>query len=244
MTSLTLHDLRHRFGDRPALDGLSLEVAPGEIVAMVGLNGAGKTTALRVLTGRLRPEQGTARVLGADPAVLGTAAACRFGHVVGTALVSPDLAVTENVRTAALLQGVARADVPAASAAVVHRLDLSAWADARARTLSAGNAQRLGIACAVVHGPSALVLDEPTSALDPRGVVLVRELVRSLADEGAAVLVSSHHLDEVARVADRVVVVHGGRDVGELAPGPEMEQRFFARVLAADAGTATPGAAA
>lgn len=236
MRALTLHGLRHRFGDRAALDDLSLDVAAGEVVAMVGLNGAGKTTALRILTGRLHPQQGTAHVLGADPATLGTTAARRFGHVVGAALVSPDLTVTENVRTAALLHGVARADVPAASAAVVHRLDLDAWAGARARTLSAGNAQRLGIACAVVHGPSALVLDEPTSALDPRGVVLVRELVRSLADGGAAVLVSSHHLDEVARVADRVVVVHGGRDVGELAPGPEMEQRFFARVLEADAG--------
>lgn len=243
MTALTLHGLRHRFGDRVALDGLSLDVAAGEVVAMVGLNGAGKTTALRVLTGRLRPAQGTARVLGADPATLGTTAARAFGHVVGAALVSPDLTVTENTRTAALLHEVPRADVAAASAAVVHRLDLDPWSGARARTLSAGNAQRLGIACAVVHGPSALVLDEPTSALDPRGVVLVRELVRSLADGGAAVLVSSHHLDEVARVADRVVVVHGGRTVGELAPGPEMERRFFDAVLAADATLVTGDAA-
>ncbi|WP_277211078.1 ABC transporter ATP-binding protein [Isoptericola croceus] len=234
MNPLTLDHLHHRFGDRPALAGLSLAVAPGEVVAMVGLNGAGKTTALRVLVGRLRPASGTARVLGADPSRMRPTTAHRFGHVVGVGLVSPDLTVSENVRTAALLHGVPRAEVADAGAVVVHRLDLDAWADARARTLSAGNAQRLGIACAVVHGPSVLVLDEPTSALDPRGVVLVRELVRSLADDGAAVLVSSHHLDEVARVADRVVVVHGGRSVGELAPGPEMERRFFARVLEAD----------
>ncbi|GAA1993954.1 hypothetical protein GCM10009718_34690 [Isoptericola halotolerans] len=235
MSALPLHQAGHRFGDRDALTGLSFAAAHGEVVAMVGLNGAGKTTALRVLTGRLRPDRGTARVLGEDPATMRPTTARRFGHVVGAALVSGDLTVVENLRSAASLHGLPRADVEHASADVVHRLDLDAWADAPARTLSAGNAQRLGIACAVAHSPSALVLDEPTSALDPRGVVLVRELVRSLADDGAAVLVSSHHLDEVARVADRVVVVHGGRVVGELAPGDEMERRFFAMVLAADA---------
>jgi ABC-2 type transport system ATP-binding protein len=233
-SALELRGVRHAFAGRTALDGLDLTVAPGEIVAMVGLNGAGKTTALRVLTGRLQPDAGTARVLGQDPASLDPGAARRFGHCVGAGLVNPDLTVTENLRTAALLHGVAPPDVPAASAAVVEHLDLCEWAGARARTLSAGNAQRLGIAAAVVHSPAALVLDEPTSALDPRGVVLVRELVRTLADDGAAVLASSHHLDEVARVAGRVVVVHGGRVVGELAPGPEMERRFFATVLAAD----------
>jgi ABC-2 type transport system ATP-binding protein len=236
VTALLLDDVRHAFRGRPALTGLSLHVEPGEVVALVGLNGAGKTTALRVLTGRLRPASGTARVLDEDPARLRADASRRFGHVVGTPLMSLDLTVAENVRIAALLHGLPDAVVPAASAAVVDRLDLGRWAGTRARTLSLGNAQRLGIACAVVHTPSALVLDEPTSALDPRGVVIVRELVRSLADDGAAVLVSSHHLDEVARVADRVVVVHDGRAIGELEPGgTDLERRFFAMVLDADA---------
>jgi ABC-2 type transport system ATP-binding protein len=235
MTALLLDDVTHAFHGRAALTGLSLDVEPGQVVAMIGLNGAGKTTALRVLTGRLRPASGTARVLGQDPARLEGAAARRFGHVVGMPLVSPDLTVTENVRVAALLHGLPDADVAAAADAVVAALDLAPWADSRARALSQGNAQRLGIACAVIHRPAALVLDEPTSALDPRGVVLVRELVRSLADDGAAVLVSSHHLDEVARVADRVVVVHDGRVVGDLEPGgTDLEHRFFAMVLAAD----------
>ncbi|PFG44510.1 ABC-2 type transport system ATP-binding protein [Isoptericola jiangsuensis] len=236
MTALELTAVHHAFAGRPALDGLDLAVAAGEVVALVGLNGAGKTTALRVLTGRLRPDTGRARVHGQDPARLDPATARRFGHCVGAGLVTPDLTVTENLRTAALLHGLPRTAVDAASAAALDRLDLGPWADARARTLSAGNAQRLGIACAVVHSPAAVVLDEPTATLDPRGVVVVRTLVRSLADAGAAVLVSSHHLDEVARVADRVLVVHAGRVVGGLAPGPEMERRFFAAVLAADGG--------
>ncbi|MGW8568095.1 ABC transporter ATP-binding protein [Isoptericola sp. NPDC055881] len=239
LPALALRDVHHAFGGRRALTGLSVTVAPGEVVAMIGLNGAGKTTALRVLTGRLRPAAGAARVLGHDPARLPVAAARRFGHVVGAALVDPALTVVENLRVAALLHGLARDAVDDAVddavVAVTDRLDLTPWADARARALSLGNAQRLAVGCAVVHAPDALVLDEPTSALDPRGVVLVRALVRERAASGAAVLVSSHHLDEVARVADRVLAVHGGRVVGTLAPGgAELERRFFDLVLAAD----------
>jgi len=247
--ALLLDDVRHTFGGRrhgarPALSGLSLAVAPGEVVAMIGLNGAGKTTALRALAGRLRPAEGRARVLGHDPARLPVAAARRFGHVVGAALVDPALTVTENLRVAARLHGLPPRAVDGAVSSVVDLLDLASWAHARARTLSLGNAQRLGIACAVVHGPDALVLDEPTSALDPRGVVLVRELVRDRAANGAAVLVSSHHLDEVARVADRVLAVHDGRVVGTLQPGEaDLERRFFALVLEADARLATRRAA-
>lgn len=239
-SALLLDDVHHAFGgrrpgSRRALDGLSLAVAPGEVVAMIGLNGAGKTTALRVLTGRLRPTSGTARVLGHDPGRLPVEAARRFGHVVGAALVDPALTVTENLRVAAELHGVAHAEAAPEASAVAERLDLTSWAHARARTLSLGNAQRLGVACAVVHSPAALVLDEPTSALDPRGVVLVRELVRERAAAGAAVLVSSHHLDEVARIADRVLAVHGGRIVGSLNPDQaELERRFFDLVLSAD----------
>jgi ABC-2 type transport system ATP-binding protein len=241
--ALLLDDVHHAFGGHRALTGLSLAVAPGEVVAMIGLNGAGKTTALRVLTGRLRPTSGTARVLGRDPARLPVDAARRLGHVVGAALVDPALTVAENLRVAAGLHGVDRDRSSSAAGAVSDRLDLGAWAHVPARALSLGNAQRLGVACAVVHSPSVLVLDEPTSALDPRGVVLVRELVRERAAAGAAVLVSSHHLDEVARVADRVLAVHGGRVVGSLDPGgAELERRFFDLVLAADSAGASAAA--
>ncbi|WP_166851016.1 ABC transporter ATP-binding protein [Isoptericola sp. BMS4] len=243
-TAVRLTDLHHAFGRRAALTGLSLTADHGEVVAVVGLNGAGKTTALRVLAGRLRPASGSARVLGQDPARLDAAAARRFGQLVGSPLVDLALTVTENLRTAAALHGVPRGDVGPAALGTLDRLGLAPWAAVRARALSLGNAQRLAIACTVAHGPDVLVLDEPTSALDPQGVVLVRELVRERADAGAAVLVSSHHLDEVARVADRVVVVHGGRVVGTLDPGgADLERRFFAMVLAADESAAAPGSA-
>ena len=235
MTALVLDDVSHSFGGRVALDHLSLVVRPGRVTALIGLNGAGKTTALRALAGRLRPTQGTAHVLGHDPANLPADAAKRFGQAVEAPLVYPELTVTENLRCAARLHGQSRRAVTPGADAAVGRMGLDPWRDARARTLSMGNRQRLGIACATLHRPTALILDEPTSALDPQGVVLVRGLVRSLADDGAAVLVSSHHLDEVARIADEVVVLHDGRDVGRLEPGgTDLEQRFFAMVLDAD----------
>ncbi|GAA2230549.1 hypothetical protein GCM10010413_30010 [Promicromonospora sukumoe] len=234
--ALMLDGVSHTFGGRPALDRLTLIVRPGRVVALIGLNGAGKTTALRALAGRLRPGHGTARVLGHDPVHLSGSLAARFGHVVDAPLVYPELSVTENLRCAARLHGLARPAAAATADATVDGLGLDPWRHARAATLSAGNRQRLGIGCATLHRPGALMLDEPTSALDPQGVVLVRALVRGLADDGAGVLVSSHHLDEVARIADEIVVLHAGRDVGRLEPGgTDLEQRFFAMVLDADA---------
>ncbi|MFD2027681.1 ABC transporter ATP-binding protein [Promicromonospora aerolata] len=239
MTALLLDDVSHAFGGRAALDHLTLSVAPGRVTALIGLNGAGKTTALRALAGRLQPARGTARVLGHDPADLPSSVAMRFGHVVDTPLVYPELTVTENLRCAARLHGLPTRAAARTASAAVAQLGLEPWRLARAGTLSMGNRQRLGIACATSHRPTALILDEPTSALDPQGVVLVRGLVRRLADDGAAVLVSSHHLDEVARVADEVVVLHASRDVGRLDPGgTDLEQRFFAMVLDADTRTA------
>ncbi len=233
--ALQLRGVTHAFGDRVALEGFSLEVASGEVAALIGFNGAGKTTALRVLTGRLHPDVGEAGILGADPARLPRELALRFGQAVDAPLVYPELSVRENLRCAALLHGLPRATVDHAVRRAVSRLDLDPWRDSTARSLSQGNLQRVGVAAAVVHRPSAVVLDEPTSALDPRGVVLVRALVRELAGDGCAVLVSSHHLDEVSRVADRILVAHRGRLIGSLQAGQaDLERRFFDMVLADD----------
>jgi ABC-2 type transport system ATP-binding protein len=159
----------------------------------------------------------------------------RVGHLVEAPLAYPELTVRENLTAAALLHGMDPAAAAPAVTSWVDRLALEPWLDRRASHLSSGNRQRLGLAAALVHGPEVLVLDEPANALDPAGVVLVREVLRELRSDGVAVLVSSHHLDQLARIADHITVLHRGRRVGSLEPdGVDLERTFFELVHDAD----------
>jgi len=211
-------------------------VRPGEIHALVGLNGAGKTTLLCTLLGMLAPVSGAAALFGTDVAALPTEAWARVGQMVEGPFAYPELTARENVYCSARLHGLDRRAAVAATTDALGELGLTGYAERRAGVLSSGNRQRVGLAAALVHAPTVIVLDEPTGALDPRGVLVLRELLRSAARErSAAILVSSHHLDEVSRMADTVTVLHGGRVVGTLPPGTaDLERQFFALVLAAD----------
>jgi ABC-2 type transport system ATP-binding protein len=152
----------------------------------------------------------------------------KVGHLIETPFAYRELTVRENVAASALLHRMSATEIPRAVRRVVEDFELGHWADRRAGTLSLGNRQRLGLATALVHNPTVLVLDEPANALDPAGVVFTRDLLRRLAADGAAVLVSSHHFDQLARVADRITVLHRGRVVGSLDPdGIDLEQSFF-----------------
>lgn len=233
--ALQARGLHRGFGDDAAVDGLDLDVLAGEVHAVVGLNGAGKTTLFRLLLGMLRPDRGSAQVLGVSATSAPRVLWQRVGHLVAAPLAYPELTVRENLTAAARLHGLRRTEVAAAVGRQVDRLELGRWAGRRAAHLSSGNRQRLGLAAALVHDPDVLVLDEPANALDPAGVVLVRELLDQLRAAGAAVLVSSHHLDELARIADRITVLHRGRRVGGLDPGGvDLERTFFELVHAAD----------
>lgn len=212
--------------------GLDLTVRAGEIHALVGLNGAGKTTLMKLLLGMLRPASGIVRLNGIPISELPSAAWADVGHVIEHPLAYPELTTRQNLLLAAQLRGLDRAGAGAAGARVIAELNLERYAAVHFRKLSSGNRQRVGLAAALQHNPSILVLDEPTSTLDPAGVVLLRDALRRRADAGAAILVSSHHLDEVARIANRITVVNAGRGIGALPPGlPDLEREFFRLVL-------------
>lgn len=196
-----------------AVDRLFLRVEPGEIYALLGLNGAGKTTTIRMLLGMVRPSSGQVALLGSRVRPGANAVWSRVGYLVETPAAYPELTVRENLAVAARLRGLS-GDVPVRE--VLSRLGLDRYAGHRARTLSLGNAQRLGLAKAVLHRPALLVLDEPANGLDPAGVAEIRDLLRRLAHEhGVAILLSSHILTEVARLATRIGVLDRGRLVWE-----------------------------
>ncbi|MHB1417140.1 MAG: ABC transporter ATP-binding protein [Chloroflexota bacterium] len=214
--------LTKRYGDKLAVDDLSLQVEQGEIYAFLGLNGAGKTTTIRMLLGMIRPTRGSAKVLGAPVHAGAHAIWSKVGYLVERPQAYPELTVRENLEVARRLRMVSdRQSVDR----VIEHLALSPYADRPAGTLSSGNAQRLGLAKALFHDPKLLMLDEPANGLDPSGVVEVRELLRGLArDRGVTVFMSSHILGEVARLATRIGIIHEGRLIEEV-DASELERR-------------------
>jgi ABC-2 type transport system ATP-binding protein len=201
-------------GNVLAVDDVNLSVARGEIYAFLGLNGAGKSTTIRMLLGMVTPTRGHVELFGERVRPEATRLWRRVGHLVDTAIAYPELTVRENLDVARRLQAVAAAAIVDRT---IEQLGLSAYADRRAGVLSLGNLQRLALARALLHEPQLLVLDEPTNGLDPAGVIEVRELLRTLAPErGVTVFMSSHILAEVDRLATRVGIVHRGRLIEEL----------------------------
>jgi ABC-2 type transport system ATP-binding protein len=231
--ALALEHTSRTFRNGSGIFDIDLELAPGQIVALVGLNGAGKSTLMRVLLGMLRPQSGRALLNGYELDSAPLSEWARVGHLVEYPLAYGELTARRNLELSARLRGVP--DVAAAVDRAITEFALEQYADRRARALSLGNRQRVGVAAALQHDPTTIVLDEPTNALDPAGVIRLRESLLRRAGDGAAILVSSHHLDEVARIADRIVVMNAGRLIGDLAPDtPEIEHAFFEAVRAHD----------
>ncbi|WP_433157927.1 ABC transporter ATP-binding protein [Kribbella sp. CA-247076] len=213
------------FDDGTGARGVDLTVAPGEIHALVGLNGAGKSTLMRLLLGMLAPTAGTVTIAGRRGDQIDWS---RVGHLVEYPLAYRELTCRQNLALGARLHGVPAGEITRMVDAAIVELGLSQYADRRTGKLSLGNRQRLGLASALQHKPRLIVLDEPTNTLDPAGVILLREALLRRADAGAGVLVSSHHLDEVARIAQRISVLNAGRIIGTLDPyGVDLERAFF-----------------
>ena len=204
--AIVCEGLSKRFGAVSAVEDLSFVVDAGEVVGFLGPNGAGKTTTLRMLLDIVRPSAGRVQVLGADPRRAGARLRQRIGYVPGDLVLYERLTGHQFVELFAAVRGTRDLN---AYMALAQRLDVTL--DRPIGTLSRGNRQKLGVVQAFAPEPELLVLDEPTSGLDPIVQREFRSLVREAADRGAAVLLSSHVLAEVQRIADRVAIIRAGR---------------------------------
>jgi ABC-2 type transport system ATP-binding protein len=206
--------LTKRYGQRiTAVDSLSFSLRRGEVYGLLGLNGAGKTTTLRMLVGLIRPTSGSVSVLGQPPGT--PEALARTGALIETPAFYPYLSGRDNLRVMAMHAGARESSVDTA----LRQVDLGGRAADPFRTYSLGMKQRLGVAAALMKQPDLLILDEPTNGLDPAGMAEMRQLIRQLGQDGHTVLLSSHLMNEVEQVCDRVGVIHGGKLIAEGSVG-------------------------
>src|SRR5699024_3868397 len=211
----TCHLAKHYQGF-PAVRDVSLRISKGEIYGFIGLNGAGKTTTIRILVGMIRPTKGACYLNGKKVGRHNQAIWHRVGYMIETPHAYPELTVQENLEMMRKLRFVTH---PHAVTQAMDWLRLTRFADKKAKHLSLGNAQRLGIAKALLHQPDILILDEPVNGLDPAGIVEIRDLLQDLAyNEGVTSLISSHLLDEVTRIATKIGIIHEGTLIQEVDP--------------------------
>ena len=215
-----------RYGSRTVLDGVSLSVASGELLALLGPNGAGKTTTVEIVEGYRRADGGRARVLGEDPATGGPALRARVGLMLQEGGIDPRAQPRETLQQ----YGRFHTD-PRGADELLDLVGLGPVARTRYRRLSGGERQRLGLALALVGRPEVVVLDEPTAGMDPEARAATRAIVANLRATGVAILMTSHDLTDVERLADRICILDGGRIVAsgtpaQLAAGVEQRLRF------------------
>jgi ABC-2 type transport system ATP-binding protein len=227
MSRLMLRGVSRTFRGGAGIRDVDLTVEAGQIHAIVGLNGAGKTTLMRVAFGMLRADSGTVTLDGVDLRAAPPSLWADVGHLIEHPLAYGELTGRDNLLLAARLHGAGRR-APAMVDAAIAEFGLEPYRVVRVRAMSLGNKHRVGLAAALQHDPRIVVLDEPTNALDPAGVIRLREALERRAAVGAGILVSSHHLDEVSRIADVITVINRGRVIGTLpAGGAELERAFF-----------------
>jgi ABC-2 type transport system ATP-binding protein len=205
---IELAEVSRSFGGRKALDGVSFTVEGGRMTGFVGSNGAGKTTAMRIILGVLAAHGGTVSFQGHP---ITPADRARFGYMPEERGLYPKMKVLQQLSYLGRLHGLDQGQARSSASGLIERLGLAERANDTLESLSLGNQQRAQIAASLVHHPTALVLDEPFSGLDPLAVEVVLGVLRDYADSGVPVLFSSHQLDIVERLCDDVVVIGGGR---------------------------------
>ncbi|WPL19477.1 putative ABC transporter ATP-binding protein YxlF [Thiorhodovibrio winogradskyi] len=227
---IEVRNLSRQYGALKAVDRVSFDIQRREIVGLLGHNGAGKTTIMKMLTGFLEPSRGTIRIAGHDIAAQGDdgrrAVQRRIGYLPENCPLYPDMTVLDHLDYQAALHGIDGGARHRAIRRAVERTALEAKATALVATLSRGYRQRLGVAQAILHEPDILILDEPTNGLDPSQILHMRGLIRELAG-AATVIISTHILQEVEAICERVLIMRAGRlaldsRLGELAGAPRL----------------------
>lgn len=216
MTAIDVRGLRKTYGTLEALGGIELSIAAtGQIIGLLGPNGAGKTTLVEILEGLRTPTSGSVSVLGLDPATAPAELRARIGVQLQTTAFMQDLTVVETLKLYAALYPRVASDL---SRTVLEKVDLTDKAKAMVRVLSGGQKQRLALAMAMLHNPDLYILDEPTSGLDPIARRQIHDILLALKRDGKTILISSHYLDEIEALADRVIILASGKIVADGTP--------------------------
>jgi ABC-2 type transport system ATP-binding protein len=226
-TVIKAQNLTKKYGSLTAVKSLDLNIGKGEIYGFIGLNGAGKTTTIRMLLGMIKPTIGSVELFGEKINPNSTEIWLKVGFLVETATAYPELTVIENLEASRKLYQLADKKL---TNEVMEKLNLVRYRDKKARHLSLGNYQRLAVAKALLHKPELLILDEPTLGLDPAGIVEIRDLFQSLAEnEGVTVFLSSHILGEIHRFTTTIGIIHEGvliEDIDIEALDNKMEEKL------------------
>ena len=210
--------LEKRFGSVTAVDSVSFTAPDGAVTGLLGPNGAGKTTALRMIYGLMKPDSGRVEVDGRDIAADPLAAQARLGVLPDVAGLYPRLTAREHIHYFGRLHGLNGAEVESRAQSWIDLLDMRAFADRRVAGFSHGERTKVALARALVHQPQNILLDEPTNGLDVMSTRTVRDVIRRLRAEGGCVLFSSHVMQEVSALCDRIIVIAHGRVAAEGSP--------------------------
>jgi len=229
-TVIDARGLTKRFGDFVAVDNVNLYVSAGEVFGLLGANGAGKTTSIRMLCGTLPPDDGVITVAGVDIVHHARRARAGIGYVSQHFALYKDLTVGENLNLAAGIYGLDTAQRDRRKAWALERLELKQDVNTMSGSLPLGYKQRLALAAALLHEPKVLFLDEPTSGIDPLARQRFWELIYDLADTGIGILVTTHYMDE-ALFCDRLSLMHAGRVVAEGSPEDLLERPLASVIL-------------
>jgi len=208
MTVLRTQNLTKRYGGKAAVDNVSLTIEQGDIFGLIGQNGAGKTTFMRLITSLSRPDSGEIELFGATTPAKLTAARTRTGSVIETPALFHNLTAVQNLEYYRLQRGIAE---KGRVQEVLETVNLTNTGNKKFKDFSLGMKQRLGLAVALLSHPDFLILDEPTNGLDPTGIVETRDMIKRLNQEGITILLSSHILTELAQVANKYAIIHHGK---------------------------------